>query len=254
MKVAILPDEETIGAIAADRFQSVLTTKPSAVLGLATGSSPMSLYAELIARYQSGAISFANAQAFTLDEYVGLPDDHPERYRNVITTSLASRVDFGPGAVHSPDGNADDLEAAAAAYDHLIRESGGVDIQILGIGSDGHIAFNEPGGSLSSRTHIDILTAQTRADNARFFNDDIDAVPTRCLTQGLGTIMEARELVLVATGESKAQAVHEMVEGGVSALWPATIMQFHNNALVLLDEAAASELKLANYYREIWGK
>lgn len=252
MKVAILPDTTAIASVAADSFERLLTRKPTAVVGLATGSSPLPLYDELTARTEAGRLSFARARAFTLDEYVGLPEDHPEAYRSVIHRDFVDRVDFAPGAVNGPDGNAPDLPAEAARYDAAIRDAGGIDLQLLGIGGDGHLAFNEPGGSLASRTHVGVLTQRTRRDNARFFDGDPEAVPTRCLTQGLGTIMEARSLVLIATGAGKATAVREMLEGGVSALWPATLIQFHPDALVLLDESAASELTLADYYREVW--
>ncbi len=252
MKVAILPDESAIGGVAADAIEALYARKPGAVLGLATGSSPMPIYRELIERHRQGRISFAQGSAYALDEYVGLPPEHPESYRMVIRTSIADHVDFPAGAVHGPQGWAEDLDAAAADYDRSIREAGGVDLQILGIGSDGHIAFNEPGESFASRTHRGFLTAQTIRDNARFFDGDVTQVPTQCLTQGIGTIMEARALVLVATGENKAEAVRQMVEGPVSASWPATILQFHRDALVLVDPAAASRLERADHYREIW--
>ena len=197
-------------------------------------------------------MSFSKAKGFTLDEYVGLPPDHPERYRNVIDTVFVSRVDFAPGAVAGPDGLASDIPAACAAYEDAIRAAGGIDLQILGIGTDGHIGFNEPGSSLASRTRIKTLTRQTRMDNARFFGDDINAVPTHCLTQGLGTIMDARHVVLVATGRSKAEAVHQLAEGGVSALWPASVLQHHPHATVFVDDAAAHRLQLADYYRETY--
>ncbi len=158
-------------------------------------------------------MSFAEARGFTLDEYVGLAADHPERYRTVIDTAFVSRVDFAPGAVQGPDGLAEDIAAACAWYEAAIAEAGGIDLQILGIGTDGHIGFNEPGSSLASRTRIKTLTRQTRIDNARFFGGDLDAVPTHCLTQGLATIMSARHVVLVATGVGKAEAVHQLVEG-----------------------------------------
>jgi glucosamine-6-phosphate deaminase len=250
MEVVILPDTKEIGALAADAISALLGRKPGAVLGLATGSSPLAIYDVLAARCESGLISFAHARGFTLDEYVGLPAEHPERYRNVIDAVFVSRVDFAPGAVQSPDGLAVDIPAACAAYEDAIRAAGGVDLQILGIGTDGHIAFNEPGSSLASRTRIKTLTRQTRIDNARFFGDDINAVPTHCLTQGLATIMAARHVVLVATGRSKAEAVHQLVEGAVSALWPATILQHHPHVTVLLDDASARRLQLVDYYRE----
>ena len=252
MEVIILDNVAEIGEVAADAIGSLLARKPDAVLGLATGSSPLSIYDELASRCEAGLISFAKARAFTLDEYVGLPPDHPERYRNVIDTVFASRVDFAPGSVAGPDGLADDIPAACAQYEEAIRAAGGIDLQILGIGTDGHIGFNEPGSSLASRTRIKTLTHQTRMDNARFFGDDINAVPTHCLTQGLGTIMAARHVVLVATGRSKAEAVHHLAEGAVTALWPASILQHHPHATVLVDDAAARRLQLADYYRETY--
>ena len=252
MEVLILQDANEIGGVGADAVTALLGRKPAAVLGLATGSSPLAIYDELARRREAGLISFRQARGFTLDEYVGLPADHPQRYHNVIDEVFVSKVDFAPGAVQGPDGLAADIPAACAEYEAAIRDAGGVDLQILGIGTDGHIAFNEPGSSLGSRTRIKTLTMQTRMDNARFFGGDVDAVPTHCLTQGLATIMEARHLILVATGRRKAEAVHQLVEGPISALWPATILQLHPHATVLLDEAAARRLQLVDYYRETY--
>ncbi|WP_324652667.1 glucosamine-6-phosphate deaminase [Georgenia sp. H159] len=252
MEVVIKSGAEEAAVPAADAIERLLADKPDAVLGLATGSSPQALYDELVRRYEAGRISFARARGFMLDEYVGLDAGHPERYRNVIERELVGRVDFAPDAVQGPDGLADDPQAAAVAYEQAIADAGGVDLQVLGIGTNGHIAFNEPGSSLASRTRVQPLTAQTREDNARFFDDDVDAVPPLCLTQGLGTIMAARHLVLLASGTGKAAAVRELVEGAVSASWPATIMQHHPHATVLLDEAAASRLERADYYREAY--
>ncbi|MHC9293158.1 glucosamine-6-phosphate deaminase [Mycobacterium sp. LTG2003] len=252
MEVIILADAGQIGTVAAGAIAALLGRKPNAVLGLATGSSPLAIYDELVSRCDAGLISFRQARGFTLDEYVGLPADHPERYRNVIDTVFVSRVDFAPDAVAGPDGLAADIPAACAAFEKAIEDAGGVDLQILGIGTDGHIAFNEPGSSLGSRTRIKTLTRQTRLDNARFFGGDPDKVPTHCLTQGLATIMAARHLILVATGRSKAEAVHHLVEGAVSAMWPATILQHHPHVTVLLDDAAAQRLQLIDYYRETY--
>jgi glucosamine-6-phosphate deaminase len=252
MEVVILEQPAELGRLAAEAVVALLGRRPDAVLGLATGSSPLAVYDELAARHEAGAVSFAAARGFTLDEYVGLPADHPERYRTVIHRDFVDRVDFAPGAVDGPDGLAEDIPAACAAYEEAIAAAGGVDLQILGIGSDGHIAFNEPGSSFASRTRIKTLTRQTRLDNARFFDGDVDAVPTHCLTQGLGTVMEARHIVLLATGQAKAEAVHQLVEGAVSAMWPATILQHHRHVTVLLDEAAAGRLQLAGYYRETY--
>lgn len=254
MKVAILPGNDRIGEVAADFVEALLQEKPHAILGLATGSSPLPLYKELIERQKAGRISFAKCKAFTLDEYVGLDADHPERYANFIRREFTDQVDFPEDAVNTPDDTSADLNEGAAKYDASIREAGGADFQILGIGSDGHIAFNEPGEALTSRTHVGFLTDQTRKDNARFFDDDISQVPTRAMTQGLGTIMEARQIVLIAQGKGKARAIRELVEGGISTRWPATILQMHQNVTVLIDEDAASELELADHYREDWAK
>ncbi|UZN04680.1 glucosamine-6-phosphate deaminase [Cellulomonas sp. S1-8] len=251
MEVVIAPGPVLAG-LAADAVERLLTDRPDAVLGLATGSSPLPVYDELARRHAEHGLSFARARAFLLDEYVGLPADHPQRYRQVIDTELVSRVDLAPGAVHGPDGLADDVPAACAAYEQAIVDAGGVDLQILGIGSDGHIGFNEPGSSLASRTRIKTLTSQTREDNARFFGGDVAGVPTHCLTQGLATIMAARHVVLIAQGRGKAQAVQKLVEGPVSARWPATVLQLHPHVTVLLDDAAAVRLQLADHYRETY--
>jgi len=251
MEIVILPGAREIGRIAGGVIADLLTKKPAAVLGLATGSSPLNIYDDLVARYEAGEISFAHAKGFTLDEYVGLPPEHPQRYRNVIERDFTGRVDFARDAVHGPDGLADDLFAAASDYDASIAAAGGIDLQILGIGTDGHIAFNEPGSSLASRTRLKTLAQQTRVDNARFFGQNIDEVPIHCITQGLGTIMEARHIALVASGAGKAEAIRQLVEGAVSALWPATILQHHPHVTVLIDEDAASGLTLAGYYRHV---
>ncbi|HLS14908.1 MAG TPA: glucosamine-6-phosphate deaminase [Beutenbergiaceae bacterium] len=249
MEVIIQPAAQA-AELAADAIVALVDTKPDAVLGLATGSSPLAVYDALAQRQRAGEVSFSQVTAFLLDEYVGLAAQHPERYRNVIDRDLLCKVDLDPQRVHSPDGLAEDIPAACRAYEQAIADAGGVDLQLLGIGTDGHIAFNEPGSSLASHTRIKTLTAQTRADNARFFNDDVEAVPTHCLTQGLATILSARHLVLLAQGQAKAEAVHQMVEGPVSAMWPATVLQHHPHVSALIDEGAAARLQLADYYRE----
>ena len=252
MEVVIVPDADTIGSLVADAVVALVRRKPTAVLGLATGSSPLVVYAELARRHEAGEVSFARSRGFLLDEYVGLPAEHPQRYRSVIRRELEEHVDFPPGAIAGPDGLADDLPAVCAAYERAIADAGGVDLQLLGVGSDGHVAFNEPGSSLSSRTRIKTLTARTREDNARFF-DSADEVPHHVLTQGLGTILEARHLVLIAQGAGKAAAVHDLVEGPVSASCPASVLQLHPHVTVLVDDAAAGRLRLAAYYRETYG-
>jgi glucosamine-6-phosphate deaminase len=256
VEVVLLPTPEDCGRVVADAVAGsvldALARGGPVVLGLATGSSPLLAYRELLRRHREEGLSFGGVQAFLLDEYVGLPADHPQRYRTVIDAAFVSRVDLPAAAVHGPDGLAEDLPAACAAYERAIADAGGVDLQLLGIGTDGHVAFNEPGSSLASRTRIKTLTRQTRQDNARFFDGDVEAVPSHCLTQGLATIMAARHLVLLATGRGKAQAVHQLVEGPVSALWPATVLQLHPHVTVLVDDAAAGRLQLADHYRETY--
>ncbi len=251
MEVVITTPAEA-ARLVADHVEALAAGKPDLVLGVATGSSPLAVYAELGRRVARGSLSLARATAFMLDEYVGLPVDHPERHRTVIERDFVGQVDIDPANVHGPDGLADDLPAACAAYEAAIVARGGVDLQLLGIGSDGHIAFNEPGSSLASRTRIKSLTRQTREDNARFFGGDLEAVPRHCLTQGIGTILQARHVVLVATGRGKADAVHQLAEGPISALWPATALQLHPHVTVLVDPAAASRLQLAPYYTETY--
>jgi glucosamine-6-phosphate deaminase len=249
---AVIAAPEELARLAAGAIQQLLESRPEAVLGLATGSSPLPVYDELVRLHLKEGLSFARARAFILDEYVGLAPEHPQRYLNVIHHDIAERVDFAAGAVHGPDGLATDLAGACDAYEDSITAAGGVDLQILGIGTDGHVGFNEPGSSLASRTRIKTLTEQTRADNARFFAGDVNAVPQHCLTQGLATIMAARHIVLIASGRAKADAVHQLVEGPVSAMWPATILQHHPHVTVLIDNAAASRLQLADYFRSTY--
>jgi len=251
MEVVILNGSKQIARLAADAVEDLLRSKPDAVLGLATGSSPLPVYDELAARHERDGLDFSRASGFALDEYVGLPPGHPESYREVIRREFTNRVNIRPENVHGPDGAAADIPAACRAYEEAIAAAGGVDLQILGVGTDGHIAFNEPGSSFASRTRIKSLIEQTRRDNARFFSSLAD-VPHHVLTQGLGTIMEARHVILLATGAQKAQAVREFVEGPVAAICPASILQFHPHATVLLDEAAASALKLADFYRHTY--
>ena len=250
MQIHIVQDAEAGGVVAADAVQRVLEEQRATgpVLGLATGSSPLPAYAELIRRHREEGLSFAAARAFLLDEYVGLPDEHEQSYHRFIREQLISAIDMPDENVASPDGTASDPHAEAAAYDRRIAEAGGVDLQILGIGSNGHIAFNEPGSSLGSRTRVVGLTRSTIADNSRYFASRED-VPVQALSQGLGTILEARRIVLVASGENKAAAVAQLVEGGISSRWPATVLQMHPEVLVVVDEAAASRLELHEDYR-----
>lgn len=251
MEIVILPSAAEVGRVGADIFERVLRGTATPVLGLATGSSPLPVYDELVRRHREEGLSFADAQAFCLDEYIGLPVGHPESYHQFIRRVLTAQTDIADAAVHSPDGAAEDIPAAGRAYDEAIAAAGGVDVQILGIGTNGHLAFNEPGSSLASRTRIVTLTEQTRQDNARFF-DTIDDVPLYALTQGLGTVMEARHLVIVATGASKAPAVAAAAEGPVTASCPASVAQMHPHVTLLVDEAAASDLANAERYRYVY--
>jgi glucosamine-6-phosphate deaminase len=252
MEIVILPDADLIGALVADAIEGLVRRRPDAVLGVATGSSPLPVYRELIARRDAGAgPSFAAIRFFTLDEYVGLPAGSRASYRSTIARELTDPLGIDPAHVYGPDPTPEGLPDAGERYERAIRDAGGIDLQLLGIGSDGHLAFNEPGSSLASRTRIKTLTEQTRRDNARFF-DTLENVPQHVLTQGLGTIRNARHLVLVATGAGKAAAVAAAVEGPVRASCPASVLQLHPHATVLLDEAAASRLERATYYREVW--
>ncbi|MET0701501.1 MAG: glucosamine-6-phosphate deaminase [Mycobacterium sp.] len=247
MEVLIRQQESECGVTVADIVDRAVRAGAS-TLGLATGSSPLSVYRELIRRHRDEGLTFKAAQAFLLDEYVGLPPSHPQSYAHVIRDEFTDHVDIDGDRVHGPDGVADDIFAAAAQYDTLITELGPVDVQLLGIGVNGHIGFNEPGSSLGSRTRVATLTEQTRQDNARFF-DSVDDVPRHVITQGLGTIGAARHLVLIATGTHKAVAVAAAIEGAVTASCPASILQLHPHVTVVLDEAAASQLDNSEFYR-----
>ncbi len=248
MEVVILPGSKAIATLAADTVEQLLRRKPDAVLGLATGSTPLPVYAELAQRHQRDGLDFSRARGFALDEYVGLPAGHPESCREVIRREFTEQVNIIPANVHCPDGAAADIPAACQGYEDAIRNAGGVDLQLLGVGTDGHIGFNEPGSSLASRTRIKTLVEQTRRDNARFFGS-VAQVPHHVLTQGLGTILDARHVILIATGAQKAQAVRDLVEGPVAAICAASVLQLHPHATILVDEAAASSLRLADYYR-----
>lgn len=253
MEVVIVDTPADAVPIVADAYSKLLTQKPDAILGLATGSTPLGVYKELIRRHREEGLSFARARSFNLDEYVGLPEGHPEAYATFIRREFTDHIDIPAGSVRGPNGLAEDLLQEAIDYDNAIVDSGGIDLQILGIGSDGHIAFNEPMSSLGSRTRLKTLTEQTREDNARFF-DSIDEVPRLCLTQGIGTIMEARHIIMLGFGANKAEAVHACVEGPIMAKWPASALQLHPHTTVVVDEAAAAELEEHDYYKSTWSK
>lgn len=252
MEIIILPTGADVARAAADAIEEQVRSGPS-VLGLATGSTPLGAYQELIDRHRNNGLSFTSAQAFLLDEYLGLPAAHPQSYHSVIRKEFTDSVDFSSGSVHGLNGVTTDPAAEALRYEASIEAAGGVDIQILGIGTDGHVGFNEPMSSLASRTRIKTLTRQTRQDNARFFEDPAD-VPDHVLTQGLGTIRQARHLLLLAMGEAKAQAIAAAVEGPVAAVCPASALQLHPHVTVLVDEAAASRLAHRDYYQDTFGR
>lgn len=252
MEVIIKSDAQAASVAAARVVARLVREKPNAVLGLATGSTPLTLYKELIRLHREEGLDFSAVRTFNLDEYIGLEKEHPQSYYTFMWENLFSQINIKPENVHIPDGMAADVPASCAAYEREIVAAGGIDLQVLGIGSDGHIGFNEPTSSFASRTRIKTLTRQTVADNARFFDGDEAKVPHHCITMGIGTIMDARMNLMLAFGAGKAGAISTMVEGPVASMMPASILQHHPAAKVFIDEAAASELKLFDYYRWVY--
>lgn len=250
MEVVITDSADVAASFAADIIEQLVTTTATPVVGLATGSSPLPVYREVTRRFADRRLSFASTTVFLLDEYVGLPPLHPQSYRRFIEREFTDHVDLPADRLHCPDGASSDLAGAAIDYERSIAEAGGIGVQLLGIGADGHIGFNEPSSSLGSRTRIKSLTARTRRDNARFFHDDIEQVPRHCITQGIATILAARHLVLLAFGPAKAGPLAAAVEGPITAMVPASALQLHPHVTVLVDEAAAAQLTNADYYRE----
>lgn len=245
MRVFISPTHE-VGVLAARCAREALEGVARPVIGFATGSSPLPLYRQLALDTQWREL-MRSARGFALDEYVGLPAEHPQSYRNVIRREVEEPLGLEPGSVEVPNGNADNIAAEAARFEALITESGGVDLQVLGLGSNGHIGFNEPFSSLGSRTREVVLAESTRRDNARYFGSE--AVPRTAITQGLATILQSRRILVVALGQSKAQAVASVIEGNVSATWPGSVLQLHEHVDVVLDEEAASMLSSSAYHR-----
>ena len=223
------------------------------VLGLPTGSTPVGTYKELIRFYKTGKVSFKNVVTFNMDEYVGIPEDHPESYHSFMWSNFFSHIDIPAANVNILDGNAPDLQAECDRYEEKIASYGGIDLFMGGIGPDGHIAFNEPGSSLTSRTRIKSLTTDTIIANSRFFDNDIDKVPKTALTVGVGTVMDAREVMILVNGHNKARALAQVVEGGVTHMWTVSILQMHRNGLIVCDDAATVELKVGtvNYFKDI---
>lgn len=239
MKVIVLKDYEEVSQKAFEVMKEIVSAKANAVLGLATGSSPIGLYERMISDHKDNGTSYAACQSFNLDEYVGLPRDHKESYYTFMHENLFKGIDIKEENVHVPYG---DTKADCEAYEKAM-ENVTVDVQVLGIGANGHIGFNEPGTPFSEETHIVTLTQKTREDNARFFEDDINQVPTHAITMGIATIMKAKKILLVATGANKADAVKAMIDETPSENCPASVLQKHNDVVVIVDEAAASKLK-----------
>ncbi|MDR5700201.1 glucosamine-6-phosphate deaminase [Agromyces aerolatus] len=248
MQVIIAKDADDVGEIAAGIIARRIETDDLSVLGVATGSSPLPVYRALERRHPAG---LGELTVFALDEYVGLPYEHPESYHSVVEREVAAPLGLRRDRVHVPDGMADDLDDACRRYEEAIDQAGGVDLQILGVGANGHIGFNEPTSSFTSRTRVKTLAQATRDDNARFFDRPED-VPIHCITQGLGTIMSARSVLLVAQGTAKAAPVAAVVEGSVTSMCPGSILQMHPDATIVVDEAAAAQLTLAEYYRFVY--
>lgn len=249
MEIIINNDAETGSTAAARVIARLVREKPNAVIGMATGSTPMKLYKELIRMHNEEGLDFSSVITFNLDEYIGLPKEHEQSYYRFMWDNLFNHININANNVHIPDGMTADVPLTCTAYEKTIEDVGGIDLQVLGIGSDGHVGFNEPTSSFASRTRIKTLTRQTVADNARFFEGDESLVPRHCITMGIGTIMDARMNLMLAFGEGKAEAVAAMVEGSVSSMVPASILQHHPTAKIFIDEAAAANLRLADYYR-----
>lgn len=239
-KITIRPTYDEVSAEAFKIMQEVMR-KERPVLGLATGSTPLGLYKEMIRDHQENGTSYHNTVTFNLDEYVGLPKEHAQSYYTFMHENLFNHLDCPEENIHIPEGDRSDENQACIDYENLLKQYT-VDIQVLGIGSDGHIAFNEPGTSFTSETHLMTLTEQTRRDNARFFDHDIRQVPTTAITQGLASIMRADKILLIATGANKAEAVYGMLKGPVTQACPASILQKHANVYVFLDKEAAAKL------------
>ncbi|MDR1763883.1 MAG: glucosamine-6-phosphate deaminase [Dysgonamonadaceae bacterium] len=258
MRLIIQPDYDQMSKwaayyVAAQIVNAAPTEEKPFVLGLPTGSSPLGMYKTLIELNRAGKVSFRNVVTFNMDEYVGLPEDHPESYHSFMWNNFFKHIDIQPENVNILNGNAPDLEAECAAYEAKIQARGGIDLFIGGTGADGHIAFNEPGSSLNSLTRVKTLTTDTIIANSRFFDNDVDKVPKTALTVGVGTVMYARQVLLLVNGHAKARALAQAVEGAVSQMWTVTALQMHPKGIIVCDEAAADELKVGTwrYFKDI---
>lgn len=259
MRLIIQPDAQAIASWAAEyviaRINAFVPTSdhPHFVLGLPTGSTPLGMYRALIEAHKAGRVSFAEVVTFNMDEYIGLPQDHPQSYHSFMWNNFFNHIDINPEYVHILDGNAADAVAECAAYEGAIVKAGGIDLFLGGIGPDGHIAFNEPGSSLTSRTRVKTLTTDTIIANSRFFEGDVNKVPKTAMTVGVGTVMDAREVLILVNGHAKARALQQAVEGSVNQMWTITALQLHPHGIIVCDEAACLELKVGtyNYFKDI---
>jgi glucosamine-6-phosphate deaminase len=258
MRLIIEPTYEVASQWAANYIaRSIRDAHPSAsrpfVLGLPTGSSPVGIYRELIALNQRGEVSFKHVVTFNMDEYVGIPEDHPQSYHSFMWTNLFGQIDIPKGHVNILNGNAPDLKAECAGYEERIKRVGGIDLFLGGIGPDGHLAFNEPGSSFASRARIKTLTYDTIVANSRFFGGDTGKVPRTALTVGVATVMDAREVLIIVNGHGKARALHHAVEEGVNHMWTVSALQMHPKAIIVCDDEATEELKVGTvkYFRDI---
>ena len=252
MRVIIEPTYEELSNWAAEYVISKInaanpTAEKPFVLGLPTGSSPIGMYKALVKANKEGRVSFKHVLTFNMDEYVGLPESHPESYHSFMATNLFNHIDCPKENIHILNGNAEDLAAECAHYEQMIKDAGGIDLFIGGIGPDGHIAFNEPGSSLTSRTRQKTLTTDTIVANSRFFDNDINKVPTTALTVGVGTVMAAREVMILVNGHNKTRALQAAVEGPVTQMWTISVLQMHQHGIIVADEAATDDLKVSTY-------
>lgn len=248
MRVIIRPTADDACITAARLIAAQVIRKPTSVLGLATGGTPVVCYRELIRLHQAGQLDFSGVTTFNLDEYVGLPPEHPQSFHAFMYENLFNHINLAPDRIHLPNGMADDLAAMCDDYEQKIAAAGGIDVQLLGIGTDGHIAFNEPGSSLASRTRLKALHRQTLQDNARFFSS-VDEVPKLSVTMGVGSILDSRQCLLLATGANKADAIQQAIEGPIGSRITASALQMHRFGIAILDEAAAAKLAHADDYR-----
>jgi len=250
MRIIIQPDYENVSRWTANyiatKINSHKENRPY-ILGLPTGSSPLATYKELIALNKSGKVSFKNVITFNMDEYVGIAENHPESYHSFMWNNFFKYVDINPENVNILNGNAPDVVEECRRYEEKIASLGGIDLFMGGVGEDGHIAFNEPGSSLQSRTRIKTLTYDTIIANSRFFDNDISKVPKTALTVGVGTVLDAREVIIIISGHRKARALHQAVEEGINHLWTISALQMHPKGIIVCDEAATAELKVATY-------